>query len=257
MALKAYIDTIDAIPEPLREHYTEQDGKFVLALDEDVKAHPLVKNLQSAFERVKADKQKLATDFAALRERVPEDFDPDEYARLKDAGPGKIDEKLAAQREALTKKFTADIQAKEAKIADLTGLIHREKVDGGLTAALVEAGVAKEYMPAVKALLKDRVKLDDQFNAIAETDMGATPLPDFAKSWVATDEGKAFVAKPSGAGAKGGEGQPAANANPWAKESYNLTQQGKIINSDRAKAERLMKAAGLTQVQIQARLGGY
>lgn len=51
----------------------------------------------------------------------------------------------------------------------------------------------------------------------------------------------------AGAGANGGEfngGGSDGDKNPWAKDSYNLTEQGRIMKADPDKAARLRKAAG-------------
>jgi len=38
---------------------------------------------------------------------------------------------------------------------------------------------------------------------------------------------------------------PATEINPWKKESFNLTMQGKIITADSEKAARLKREAGV------------
>ena len=42
-----------------------------------------------------------------------------------------------------------------------------------------------------------------------------------------------------------GGGTP-INKNPWSKESFNLTEQGKLIKSNPAQAKELAAAAGIT-----------
>lgn len=55
--------------------------------------------------------------------------------------------------------------------------------------------------------------------------------------------------KSNGAGgynpAAGGAGSAGSN-NPWKKETFNLTEQGKILKSDPAQAKQLASAAGVT-----------
>lgn len=46
----------------------------------------------------------------------------------------------------------------------------------------------------------------------------------------------------SGSGGSGGSNQ--SNVNPWKKETWNLTLQGRLLKEDRAKASRLAAAAG-------------
>lgn len=44
----------------------------------------------------------------------------------------------------------------------------------------------------------------------------------------------------------GGSGGAGATTNPWKKETYNLTEQGKILRSDPVQAKQLASAAGVT-----------
>ena len=64
--------------------------------------------------------------------------------------------------------------------------------------------------------------------------------------WANTDEGKSFVGArgDSGGGADPGKGGPDTGANPWKRETLNLTEQARIDREDPQRAERLRKAAG-------------
>jgi ATP-dependent Clp protease ATP-binding subunit ClpC len=79
MALKAILETLDDVPEALRELYTQVEDRFVLDLEE-VDNHPGVRNLKSAFEREKEDRRKAREEKKALEERLAEvaDLDPGE-----------------------------------------------------------------------------------------------------------------------------------------------------------------------------------
>ena len=46
--------------------------------------------------------------------------------------------------------------------------------------------------------------------------------------------------------AAGGAGSAGGVTNPWKKESFNLTEQGKILKSDPAQEKQLAAAAGVT-----------
>lgn len=126
-------------------------------------------------------------------------------------------------------------------------------VDDALTKALVEAGVAKEYIAAAKALLKERgnikmVEDDGEFSVIVETDLGNATIDNFVPEWVSGDEGKSFVARPKGTGAGGGEGSKHGD-NPWDSSNGkkpNLTKQQEIIKTDPEKARTMARAAGVT-----------
>lgn len=55
------------------------------------------------------------------------------------------------------------------------------------------------------------------------------------------NDGKGGGYNPAGGGAG-----PAGNNNPWKKETYNLTEQGKLLRSDPVQAKQLAAAAGVT-----------
>lgn len=54
-----------------------------------------------------------------------------------------------------------------------------------------------------------------------------------------------FKAEPGADYSPKGGGNPPSN-NPWAKETFNLTEQGKILTADPARAKMLAAAAGAT-----------
>lgn len=265
MALKTIVERLDDVPAALHAEYKEQDGKFILDID-GIDNHPSVVNLKTAHERTKADRTKFSADLAAARARLeglPEDFTAEEYERLKSLAEGKeppkTDEQVARVREQLERKHTGELGKKDERIALLEAQIRRTTIDDGLMRALVEANVSKEYLAAAKALLKDKgvVKLvedEGQFQAVVETDMGPMALSKFVNDWTGSDEGKVFVAKPTGGDAKGGNGR-SGEANPWAKDTRNMTEQGRILKTDKVKAERMMRAAGLSDLDIERALG--
>ncbi|WP_182086949.1 hypothetical protein [Aureimonas sp. ME7] len=123
-------------------------------------------------------------------------------------------------------------------------------VDDGLTKALIEAGVGKEYLKAAKAMLKDSVKIlheDGTYRAVVETDMGEDDVGKFVQNWSQSDEGKVFISKPTGGDAKGGDGQRFGD-NPFDTKGGtvkpNLTKAQELIASNPEKARQMAKAVG-------------
>ena len=257
MGLKAIIDSLENVPEALHEFYREDDGKFVLNLDDDVRNHPRVSALSNAYRQEQNRRRELAEKLQQAEERLealPEDFDADEYVRLKqEGGKAKPDERLAQLREQLERNHDKEVRKREERIAALEGQIRRTTVDDGLTRALVDANIAKEFLPAAKALLKDKgvVKLEEQdgnFSAIVETDMGPMPLSKYVGEWAGTDEGKVFVSKATGGDARGGNGRLLGD-NPFdtqgGKVKPNLTQQQELIQTNPERARQMARAVGI------------
>jgi len=202
MALKTVVDTLDGFEEAIKALYAQMDDKFVLQV-EGVNEHPEVINLKTAYERTKADRDtaRQERDAAkALTKELPEDFDAEKWAKLKDGKPDeaalvKLRQTLEAERDDWKGKFTA---AQETA--------RRNALDRDLTDALTTAGVTNAmYAKAARGLLADSVKVSDDGKAYVETDMGPVNLTEHVKRW-ASSEGKDFVTQPSGGGSKGGSG---------------------------------------------------
>ncbi len=256
MALKAVVDSLDSIDAGLHDHYTEKDGKFYLQID-GIKDHPDTQALRSALERVRQEKKDLiaAHDADKLRlDGLPDDFDAAAYDALKAQADGKeppkTDEQVTRVREQLERKHQTELGKKDERIAALEGQIRKVTIDDGLSKAMDEANVDPKhktkllpYLKAIGAIKLDEV--DGEFKAVVETDMGPVALARFVTDWAASDDGKDYVTKPSGPDARGNNGRGGAvEANPWAKDTFNLTKQGEIARADPAKAQRLKAAAG-------------
>lgn len=276
MSLKAVLENLDDVPEALHGEYEEKDGKFYLKID-GVDDHPSVLALKNALERQKTDRRKLADELKLLKDKYkdfPEDMTVDEFNRLKtaleeaEADPNKKkqlqDEAVAARKmleqkiAAMEKKHGEEVAKLMKNISGKDAFIAQLLIEDGLTKALIDAGVSKEFLKASKALLAKDVKVveeDGEYHAIVTTDTGDLDIPEYVQDWVSSDEGKVFVAPAkggdAGGGGGGGGGKPPPRSvpgekNPWAKESWNLTQQGKMLKEDRVKADKLAKAAGKT-----------
>jgi len=83
-------------------------------------------------------------------------------------------------------------------------------VENGLTAALVEANVAPEFMEAARAMLEKSVTVKvegDNRNAV----VGDKSVLDYVKDWAASDKGKHFVKAPANGGGNTGDNNQPAN----------------------------------------------
>lgn len=275
--LKAVLDSLDGLAPEIAKFYEEgDDGKFYLQVDgADNLAG--VKKLKAAHERTKTERTELRTKLTEAEQKlaaVPEDFDADKWAEYKalEEADGETDPKkkktkvddaaLQNQKKnyetriaSIEAKAANDLAEKDKIIAAKDRYIEGLLVDGGLTEALVAAGVAKPFLKAAKAMLRNSVKVveeDGEYKAVIDTNLGPEKLPDFVATWVKSDEGQPFIDKGTGGDANGSKSKQGTGveANPWKKETLNLTEQGRIINKDRVKAERMMKDAGLSQFEI-------
>lgn len=259
-SLAAVVDTLDGVPEALHAFYVERDGKFHLQVT-GLPAQGDVTRLTEALRKERAD-------HAALKERVKLLGD----VRIEDAVEqlARIPELEATQGQVDEEKVNALV---EARIKGRLGPVERERdnlrTQVGEKDEVIKGFEAKERTrtihdkvreDAVKAkllpeaiedalLLADRVmEVDETGRVVTKDNVGVTPgiepsvwLTDMQKS-------RPHWWGPSGGGGAGGQRGPNGDTgtNPFTHENWNLTLQGQLVNSDRAKAEQMAKAAGTT-----------
>ena len=116
--------------------------------------------------------------------------------------------------------------------------------------AVRKAAVGAKILPEALEDALDRAErvfeVDDHGNVVTKEVLGTTPGLQ-ASVWF-TDMQKSrphWWGNSAGGGAGGNRGgNDMGGKNPWSAEHWNMTEQGKLVQSDRAKAEQLAKAAG-------------
>jgi hypothetical protein len=247
MTIKAIIKKLEDAPEGLREHYTEKDGVFVLSI-EGMQDHPENVGLKKALDdekELRRKRTKEADDLKKKLEAIPEDFDIDEYNRLKDGGGGNIDEKLKEQRERMSASHKKEIDGVKAELTEANDLINSHVKLSTLRRVMNEANIHKPYLGAVEALLTSRITIEGK-GKDAVVLLDDKPIDEAMKSWASSEDGKVFVAAPGNGGGGGGRGPGGGGQqnNPWKKDSLNLTEQGRIQRENPELARQLASEAG-------------
>jgi hypothetical protein len=159
---------------------------------------------------LKAKNEELLGEVKALRTKF-DGVDPDEYKKLKTT-KREADDKNADPvelRKRIEDEFTPKLDEATKRASEAEGKLNQHIIDSALTSALLEAGVAKEFLPAAKALLRESRKVEvNDGGAVVD----GKPVQTFTHEWAKAD-GKAFVSAPdnSGGGARGGNGGGAAS----------------------------------------------
>jgi len=203
--------------------------------------------LKEILKKAGIEEGKLDSVIGDINKELPKHFIPkdkyNEVAEAKKKLEADIDErdkqleqlKAAAGSNEELKKQIETLQAENKKAAEeWQDKMAQMQLDFAIEKALT---AAKAKNPkAVKALLNlENVKLDgdkllgldDQLKAIQQSD-----------PYLFGDSGKV-----GGGTNPPGAGNP--EVNPWKKDSWNLTQQGKILLEDPAKATRMKAEAGV------------
>ena len=195
-----------------------------------------VKKLSAKVDEILGEKKKLAAKVreyeAAEAERKAEIAKrEDEEARKK----GDFEKLLKAEQDKLATIQNAETQWR--------GRFYDLQMNLSLTEALDGANVKPELRKAAMALLRSNATIDDDGNVTVSDQ----PISDYIKAWSKSDEGKAFIANGNTGGGANGSGKASPNgaANPWAADTFNLTQQGLAIKANPAAAREMAQTAGV------------
>ena len=272
--LKPLAETIDELPETLRPFYAEgEDGKYRLQVDglvgkeklaefrntntELMKQLTQVEEAVTAYRTLGDEPAKLAEelkDLRALRQRVDDrdliDKKGFEEALNKRTAEMKAsaDNQIRTLTEALKK---AEVERDTAVTRHQRSVIDRDLTDAALAAGVRPTAIPDLLFRAERAgwILTDKNKVvlrDDEGGTqyVIGAD-GASPLT--PKEWInghVRDTAPHFFDMPTGGGALGSNGA-AGSKNPWLKESWNMTEQGKVFREKPALAKQLAAAAGV------------
>ena len=266
--LKAYIQSLEDVPEALREHYkaSEAEGGGFYLQTEGVED---VSGLKSALDnerKLNKDAKKFYTDHKDFDFDLPAQLEADYQKKLEEAA-GNADKvaeiKAAHEREkaAMAEKHQAE---RDGWTKEKEGF-NKEFSDMMITKALALElqGIAKNDH-AAKILLK---MAEDEFEVVNEDGVRSVRVKDGKGGYQITAGGSykdiaarvaemanedRFADLVKGSGASG-SGAPAKNnsggsgggsTNPWAKDSWNLTKQGEIYKESPERAKRLQAEAG-------------
>lgn len=226
--------------------YTYRTGMVAFGTepdDDDIQAR-IDAAVEEATSGLKANNKKLLADLKKAKQGG--EIDPADVERLESELETLKTQLTEANRSLKTattaaEKATNDLKAEQA---------HTERllITNGLAEALGAAGVKDPMLlKSAAAMLRDDHKpvvTADGEKRVAM--IGDKPLADFVKGWALGDEGKSFVAAAdnNGGGAQGsGKTTP---PNPFAKDTFSLTEQGKLFNENPTQAKALAAAAGVT-----------
>jgi len=152
--------------------------------------------------------------------------------------------KYTEARQALEQQFREASSEKDKRIAELEARVRELEVLSPAATALRDV-VHDPDMILNTQVLKEQIARDPDGQVVIVDGYERTPIADWAKQKLPAWMQKA--PKPQGSGAPSGRSYagdiPAGTKNPFAKESFNLTEQSRLFRTDRDMYERLKTAA--------------
>lgn len=264
MAIKAVIDKLEDVPEQYRDLYKEKNGKFEITEVEGIKTEADVTRLSSALEKERNDHKGTKKKFEAFGDRKPEDIlvQLDRIAELEALNGGKLDDEKIDK--IVQGRIKTQLSPLERKLAEATkGITERDGV--------IEGFKTKETARTITDAIRDAVSKTQGFNATALEDaislgerhltvtedgkvvtrdnlvqVGVTPGVD-AVVWLTDMQAKRphWWGTTSGGGAGGNNGRGGTNgANPWAADTWNMTEQARMYKENPTRSAQLATAAG-------------
>lgn len=258
--LKAILDTLEGVEPHFHSLYTERNGKFELTGIEGIKTQADIDRLQVSLTKERSDHKVLKDRYGMLGDRKPEDIIAalDRIPELEAAAKGNIDDaKLNEMVEGRIKTRLAPIERQAQTLAqqlaerdsalnELRGKESQRIVADSVRTAAMKLKVVDSALEDV-ILLGERVfAIDESTGSVVTKDgVGVTPGIS-ADVWLTDMQAKRphWWGPSQGGGAGGNRGGGAGVTNPWSKDSWNLTEQGRVYKENVAKAEQLAKAAG-------------
>lgn len=184
-------------------------------------------------------------DVAAVMNAVQKEFPT--HAVPKDDFNAKVNE-LKTANDTISQlkkdaKDNADLQTKIKQYEDQVKQLQKDAADTAKTYALKtklsESGALDPDYLIYKQGGLDKFTFDDKGVPIGVDDL-LKPLKESSPHLFKQKEGANYNPA-GGAGAGGG-----STTNPWKKETFNLTEQGRLLKTDPVQAKQLASAAGIT-----------
>ena len=150
--------------------------------------------LVSKRDELLAEVKKLRKNQEIKPEQLDELENQVEVYKTKWADAEKLAKATAVEADKVKKLYEAE-----------SGYTNNLLVENGLNEALVKEGIAKQFLPAVKSMLKSQVTVKIEGNE-RKAVIGEKALSEYVAEWSKGEEGKHFIAAPanSGGGSNGG-----------------------------------------------------
>jgi hypothetical protein len=202
--------------------------------------------MQRSIEALERKNQELIAELrAAKSKKLPDGVDVDElleFKRRAEQAELESQGKYSEARQALEQQFREATAQKDQRIADLESRVRELELVTPAVTALADIVHDPDLVLKTK-LSSDQIERDPDGTVVVVDGYQRTPVSEWAKtlpSWMQKQP------RPQGSGAPSGRSNtemPLGVKNPFAQESFNLTEQARLFRTDRDMYERLKAAA--------------
>lgn len=262
MAIKAIVDKIEDVPEQYRDLYTERNGKFEVTGVEGFRTEADVTRLTTALTKERDEHKKTKGNWSVLGERKPEDVIAalDRIPELEAAATGKLDEvkinELVEKRiGAKTGPLDRQLKTLGTQLAEKDQLLSayqtkertRSIHDSVRDAVSKTQGFQSSAMEDALMLAERMFEVNEEGKVTTKEGCGVTPGIEATVWLTELQQKRAHWWGPSQGGGAGGNTGTGGDrsVNPWSADGWNLTEQGRIYNSNPARAEQMARSAGV------------
>ena len=264
MPLKAVVEKIEDVDEPIRPLYKQVGEKFELEL-ENFDHHSGSKALKEEAARRRIAERDLKTKLDAYKPLDGRDLNEvieilDKYPELQalvDAGDGKNKEKIDKLVEARLTTVKAPLERelnlakqqlvdKDKVIGEMTGRERIRTIHDAVREQLAKLqGFAQSATEDVLMYAERMFEVLDDGKVVTKDAVGVTPGLD-AAVWMSEMQSKKphWFGPTVGGGAPGSGPGGVGGMNPWTNENWNVGEQARISQENPNRAEQFARAAG-------------
>jgi hypothetical protein len=253
--------SLDLIPTEVKHLFHEADGKWVLLRSSEIKTPDDVARVQEGLRKEREDHKETKKKLHQFNGLDPNEIHEklDRFEELEAVAAGKLDDtKINDMVESRIKSRLAPLerqvgtlnQEKEALTNEITAYQTKEKrraIRDHIRKAGTELKVRSTALEDAMLIGESVFDVLEGGTVVTKEGSDTTPGVD-AMEWLTEQK----LVRPhwwpesQGVGANGGNGGGGGINNPFTRENWNMTEQGRMVRMDRTKADMMAKAAGTT-----------
>lgn len=256
--LEEEYESLEAIPADYRHLYVKVGDVYKLVAAGQIKSQADITKLQNSLESERNAHKETKAKLAKFNGLDPEEVHQklDRYDELEASAGGNLDEtKINTLVEARIKsrvaplerqvtELTNQLTEKDGQVTEFKNRETRRTIHDHIRKAGTEAKMLPEAIDDALMYGERIFDVQEGDRVIARDGVGVTPGigPDVWLSEMKRTRAH-WWPQSAGVGATGGKGG-VGGTNPFTFENWNMTEQGKLVNENRALAEQYAKAAG-------------